>query len=327
MHKYETATQKMEGNKYKGLLYGILYGLIAKVIFCSGFSAGTVTPVFGITTLSFLVLVPFVIGLIVAWQQYTAKATISNALLAVAGLLGFVILLQESLLYVLIVLPAYILMVIAGSFAGRYLWAAKKRHLLLVTGILAPFLIAPIERSLGANETIYAQSTTISINASDDSVWQHIVKVEATREEQNKEAAFRVSGFPQPIEAIFDTVTPGGSRKAFFNRGLIFTETITAVVPGKTLAFTIKSDPGSKPLTDLEKHVIVEGKYFEVLKGQYEVEKINEQQIKLHLTVTYRLSTHFNVYCAWWAKIIMDRIQKSILQIVKQSSETTNPEH
>jgi len=321
MHQYEAAAKKTEGNQYKALLYGILYGLVAKVIFCSGFSAGTLTPVFGITTLSFLVLVPFVMGLIVAWHPNTAKATFLKALFAVAGLLGIVILLQESLLYVLIVLPAYTLVTITGSFAGRYLWAAKKRKLLLVTGILAPFLIAPVERHLGANEMIYAQSTTININASDDSVWQHIVKVEAPGKEEAP--SFPTSGFPQPIKAVFDTVTTGGSRKAIFDRGLIFTETITAVVPGKTLAFTIQADPGSKPLTELEKRVIVDGKYFEVLKGKYELEKINDRQIKLHLTATYRISTHFNIYCGWWANLIMERIQKSILKIVKESSETT----
>lgn len=326
MYNYEKSTNKSWGNRYKGLSYGIVYGLIAKVIFCSGFSAGTLTPVFGITTLSFLVLVPFVMGLIVAWYPNTAKTTVLKALFAVAGLLAIVILLQESLLYVLIVLPAYTLMTIAGSLAGRYLWAAKKRKLLLLTGILAPFLIAPLERHLGAKEIIYAQSTTININASEDSIWQHIVKVEAPEKEEDKATPFPTSGFPQPIKAVFDTVTTGGSRKAIFDRGLIFTETITAVEPGKTLAFTIQADPGSKPLTELEKRVIVDGKYFEVLNGKYELEKINDRQIKLHLTATYRISTHFNVYCGWWANLIMDRIQKRILQIVKENSETKNPE-
>ncbi len=323
MNKYEGIKEQHWKQQYKGLLYAILYGLTAKLIFCSGFSIGTLRPVFGITTLSFLVLVPLVMGLIVGWHRSTTKSTTLNALLAVAGFLGFVLLLQESLLYVLVVLPVYVFMAVGGSVAGSYLRGGSTRNRLLYIALLAPFFMAPVEHYLGANERIYAQSRTIAINASEDSVWQHIIKVEATKETLNKPGAIMVSGFPRPVKAAFDRVTTGGSRKAFFDRGLIFTETITAVVPGKTLAFTIKADPGSKPLTELEKRVIVEGKYFEVLQGRYEIETVNEQQSRLHMTVTYRLSTHFNVYCNWWAKIVMDRIQESILQIVKQSSETS----
>lgn len=326
--RHEPVATTLRGKKRNGLFYGIIYGLVAKGIFILALSRDILIPASGITTLSFLFLIPFVMGLIIAWYQDSIKASAFLALLAVSGLFAVSILWQqESILYALMAFPAYIVMATTGSITGRYLFSGKERPFLLLAFVLAPFISASIEQYFGAGEAIYAQHTTININASEQRVWEHIVKVEAIAETANKNALSRLAGIPQPLKARFDTIAVGGRRMAIFDRGLIFTEKITAAVPGKTLAFTIKADTGSTPLSALEKHVIIDGKYFEVLKGKYELEKVNNQQVKLHLTTNYRISTHFNFYCGWWARLIMEHIQKSILQVVKQSSETTNPDH
>ncbi|MBL7706592.1 MAG: SRPBCC family protein [Taibaiella sp.] len=327
-NRYGPAATMIGGKKWKGLFYGIIYGLAAKSIFIFALTSDVLIPASGITTLSFLFLIPFVMGLIVAWHQDSVKVSVFMALLAVSGLFGGSVLWQqESVLYALMTFPAYIVMATIGSITGRYIFSGKKNPSLLLAVVLAPFVSASIEPYFGTSETIYAQHTTININASEQRVWEHIVNVEAVAGTENKDALFRMAGFPQPLKATFDTVAVGGRRMAVFDRGLTFTEKITAAVPGQTLSFSIKADPGSTPLTTLEKHVIVDGKYFEVLKGKYELEKVNNQQVRLHLTATYRISTHFNFYCGWWARLIMEHIQKSILQVVKQNSETTNPVH
>lgn len=321
-NKYRPAATTLRGKKRKGFFYGTIYGLVAKGIFILALSSDILIPASGITTLSFLFLIPFVMGLIIAWHQDSVKTSVFIALLAVSGLLGGSILWQqESVLYALMAFPAYIVMAIIGSITGRYLFSGKKNPFLLLAFVLAPFFSASIEPYFGAREALYVQHTTININASEQRVWEHIVKVEALAETANKDALFRLAGFPRPLKARFDTVAVGGRRMAVFDRGLIFTEKITTAIPGHTLAFTIKADPGSTPLTTLEKHVIMDGKYFEVLKGKYELEKVNNRQVRLHLTATYRISTHFNFYCGWWARLIMKHIQKSILQLIKQNSE------
>jgi len=324
-NRYGPAATIIGGKKWKGLFYGIIYGLVAKSIFIFALSSDILIPASGITTLSFLFLLPFVMGLIIAWHQDSVKVSVFMALLAVSGLFGISILWQqESVLYALIAFPAYIVMATTGSITGRYIFSGKKNRTLLLAFVPAPFVSASIEPYFGTSEAIYAQHTTININASEQRVWEHIVKVEAIAATANRDALFRLAGFPQPLKARFDTIAIGGRRMAVFDRGLVFTEKITTAVPGQTLAFTIKADPGSTPLTTLEKHIIIDGKYFEVLKGKYELEKVNDQQVRLHFTATYRISTHFNFYCGWWAKYIMEHIQKSILQIVKQNSEAGN---
>ena len=131
-------------------------------------------------------------------------------------------------------------------------------------------------------------------------------------------------GFPRPIKAELDTVAVGGIRKAIFDRGLFFTETVTEVKPEKVLAFTIHADPTSIPPKALDEHVLVGGRYFDILDGRYEIIKVSPNQIELHLTSKFRLSTSFNFYSGFWSKLIMRDIQKNILNIIKTRCEKNN---
>jgi hypothetical protein len=87
------------------------------------------------------------------------------------------------------------------------------------------------------------------------------------------------------------------------------------------MSFTIKALPHEIPLTTMDKHLVVGGKYFDVLNGTYELEKLTEKTYRLHLYSHFKLTTTFNFYASWWAKNIMKDIQNNILQIQKQRAE------
>lgn len=329
-NKYGWITGTGPGKKWQGLVCSSIYGWLAKTLFCSVFSWGSLMPGSGITTCSFLFLVPFVMGLIIAGypaaaqnSRITTKAL--SALLAVSVLFILSTLLQkEGSIYMLIALPVFGIMAACGSIAGHYLFSGRKIRFLLLVALLLPFLIAPLESYFGRSTATYTQYTTINIHANDRKVWENIIRVKAITEAADKDMLFRFTGIPRPVKAEFDTIAVGGKRKAVFNRGLIFTETITAFIPDQVLVFNIEADRESKPVSTLEKDLIIDRKYFEVLDGKYEIERTGNNTIKLHLSARYRLATHFNFYSSWWARIIMDRIQKSILEVVKQRSESGN---
>lgn len=186
---------------------------------------------------------------------------------------------------------------------------------------LFPFLIAPLENQFGLTDKIFTEHTTIEINSSDKRIWNNITRVREITEDENHHSLFQFMGFPRPIEAELDTVAVGGIRKAIFARGLFFTETVTQMEPLKILAFNIKADPNSIPPKALDEHVMVGGKYFDVLEGRYEIEKISNKKIILHLTSRFRLSTRFNFYSGLWSKLIIKDIQENILKIIKSRSE------
>ena len=88
------------------------------------------------------------------------------------------------------------------------------------------------------------------------------------------------------------------------------------------MSFTIKALPHEIPLTTMDEHLVVGGKYFDVLNGTYELEKLNEETFRLHLYSNFKLTTTFNFYASWWANNIMKDIQNNILQIEKQRAES-----
>lgn len=314
---------------WKGLFYGIAYGLVSRAIFALEDFRGDnpLFPTFGLMTISFMFIVPFVVGLITAYHQDTITssrkiAMITMPLFAIIGLVGISVLSgQEGIICALMALPVFLFMVLIGGLTGVRVFKRNRNKLFVSVFVLLPFLIAPIENHFGLTDKIFTEHTTIEINANDKLVWDNVTRVRKITEGENNISLFQIMGFPRPIEAELDTVAVGGIRKAIFARGLFFTETVTQMEPLKILAFNIKADPKSIPPKALDEHVMVGGKYFDVLEGKYEIENVSDNKIILHLTSQFRLSTRFNFYSGLWSKLIMKDIQENILDIIKRRSE------
>ena len=316
---------------WKGLFYGIAYGLASRAVFALEDFRGIkpLFPTFGLMTMSFMFIVPFVIGLIIAYHndKITSSrkiAMITMPVFAILGLVGISVLFgQEGIICALMALPVFLFMALLGGLIGVRISPRNREKLYVSLFVLLPFLIATIENHFGLSDKIFTEHTTITINSTEEKVWQNITRVRQISETENNNSLFQFMGFPRPMEAELDTIAVGGIRKAIFDRGLFFTETVTEMKPLKVLAFNIKADPNSIPPKALDEHVMVGGKYFDVLEGKYEIEKLDNNKIVLHLTSQFRLSTMFNFYSGFWSKLIMRDIQKNILNIIKKRSETT----
>ena len=310
---------------WKGLFYGIAYGLVSRAIFALEESSGYYT--FGLMTISFMFIVPFVVGLITAYHHDTITspgkiAIITMPVFAIIGLIGISVLGgQEGIICALMALPVFLCMVLIGGLTGVKIFKRNRNKLYVSAFALLPFLLAPLENQLKPADKIFTEHTTIEINADNKHVWNNITRVRQITEGENNYSLFQFMGFPRPIEAELDTVAVGGIRLAIFARGLFFTEIVTQVEPLKVLTFDIKADPKSIPPKALDEHVLVGGKYFDVLEGKYVIEKINDNKTLLHLTSQFRLSTRFNFYSGLWSKLIMKDIQENILNIIKSRSE------
>lgn len=315
---------------WKGVLCGMAYGLVARAIFALEDFRYTkhVFGTWGLMTMSFMFLVPFVVGLLVAYFDRDIRHAgrimlLNTSTFAVVGMTVFALLTgQEGLICAVMALPVFVIMSVAGGFIGMYIFKRRKSDKIYVSAFaLLPFLLAPIENNLELRKSVFTEKTSIEINASKENVWRHITRVHAIAAQENGNSLFQAIGFPRPIEAELDTVAVGGVRKAVFDRGLFFTEIVTEVNPYRVLAFDIHADPASIPPKALDEHVLVGGKYFDVLNGRYEIEEVSNNRVILHLTSHFRLSMMFNFYSGLWSKLIMGDIQTNILKIVKSRSE------
>lgn len=306
----------------------LLYG----AFFRWAFDTALLTRAGGVVSLSFIFSVPFGVGaLSVAigrWSgsdRWVKQAIVTPTIALFIGLLGSLITRIEAAICVLMAAPIAFGMTILGGLVAHILLPrnAPKNRLHLCMAISLPLIAASLESSLTWPNEIVAIQNHIDITARPETVWTQIASVPAIPEKQISNRWIYAVGFPKPIAATLDREGVGGIRTATFERDVSFFETITEWQYPKKLAFSIHADPDFIPHTAFDRHIIVGGRFYDVLDGIYEIETLSETSIRLHLTSHHRLGTRFNAYAEWWSRKIMTEIQGSILEVIKARAERT----
>lgn len=281
-----------------------------------------------VMSLSFLLLLPFIVGALSVYFSSDVKAENVFYKIFIPWLPVFLFLIITLLLAWegwacwLMVLPLFLAVASLGGIFGGYLKSKQKQskmHISLL--LLFPFFISPLEQSIGSIPGTYQAYTFIDIQSSPDKIWANVTRVKGITTAQDKGWLTKLLGFPRPVKAELNYEGVGAYRKAEFTNGLVFHETVTEYEHQKKMVFTIKANPHEIPSTTLDQHVVVGGQFFDVLNGTYELEKLQEGKYRLHLYSFFKMNTTFNFYASWWARWIMQDIQNNILQVEKQRAE------
>lgn len=188
---------------------------------------------------------------------------------------------------------------------------------------VAPLIVAPLEQLREKVTEIKEVHSTIQINASAEQVWEQIRSVPTIPASEHRPALIHTLGFPRPLAAELIGDGVGAIRNATFEGNVLFIEKVTEWIPNQRIAFTIVADTENIPADTIDEHVTIGGPYFDVLHGEYDIEKSSETSVTLHLTSTQRISTGFNFYAHLWTTWLMDELQAYILEIVKMRAEAT----
>ncbi len=310
------------------LALGVVYGITARILF----GVDGLNEVFAVMATSFIYGVPFALGFVVVWtapeelRRSWAYAVAGPSAAAFLTLLTALMIAYEGLICAVLILPAFVIMGSIGGLIARVLieLLVIRRGLhafTLASVLLLPYLMSPVERRMVAPESYRTVENRVRIQASADEVWRHIARVPPIRTDEYGTSFVHRIGFPRPLEATLSHEGVGGVRRATFERGILFLETVTVWEPGRTLSFTIHADSTTIARAALDEHVTVGGEHFDVLDGTYQIEPAGPREVVLRLRSTHRLSTHFNLYSSWWTDLVMSQIQSNILQVVKHRSE------
>ena len=199
--------------------------------------------------------------------------------------------------------------------------SAGPRQMVFACSLILPIALTPLEQQITPQREIHTVLTSIAIDATPETVWTQIKSVPLIRPEEQHRGWTQRLGFPRPLEATLSHEGPGGIRRATFDGGVLFLETVTRWEPNQALAFTIKADTASIPPTTLDEHVTIGGPYFDVLDGEYNIQSLGANRVLLHLTSHQRLSTRFNAYAGLWTDAIMRDLQHNILLVIKDRCE------
>lgn len=284
----------------------------------------------GVVSLAFIFSVPVACGVIAValGRMFGSETWWLHALLIpgatmLAGLVLTIIFRIEAVICVVMAMPIVLGGALLGGLLGHVLLPrdSSRPHLHVTFAVFIPFVAAWVEGAMHQPSEMKAITNTIVIEAPAERIWPEIASVEAIPGERIRNRWIYWIGFPKPIAATLDHDGVGGVRIATFERDVSFFEEVTEWDPPQRLSFTIHADPAFIPQSAFDRHIIVGGRFYDVLDGTYAIEPLGPDRCRLHLTSNHRLSTRFNAYAAWWSVQIMDQIQGSILEVIRERAE------
>jgi len=284
----------------------------------------------GVVSMAFIFSVPMAcgviavaIGRIFGSEKWWLHAIVIPGATLMAGLALTIIFKIEAVICVVMALPIVMGGAVLGGLLGHVLLPleSSRQRLHVTFAVFLPFIAAWIEGSMHWPSETKAITNTIEINAPAEKIWPEIASVEAIPPDRIRNRWIYWIGFPKPIAATLDHEGVGGVRIATFERDVSFFEEVTGWDPPRTLSFSIHADPEFIPQSAFDRHILVGGRFYDVLDGTYRIEPLGPGRCRLHLTSNHRLTTRFNAYAAWWSVQIMDQIQSSILEVIRERAE------
>ena len=307
-----------------GLIAGIVYAFIAMFI---------VTANHQNVSVSFIFILPIILGAIpVLLSTKEQLQSYKTYLLLPWGIVLTFFLLcliggYEGMICLIIIIGPFLILGTLGAFIFRIFKLKREgNETKLYASLLLPFLLLVFETNFQANDQFNTVETTIEINADKSKVWGNIKNVQNIQSEEIKTHFIHIIGIPKPINGQIDKEEIGGIRIITWEKGIKFIERIKHWDDGNGFSYDIDVDPKSIPPSTLDEHVMIGGKYFDVLEGSYKIQNINQTQQLVTLTCTYRVTTNFNLYSKIWADFILNDFNKMILEVIKKRSENIPPQ-
>lgn len=308
-----------------------LYGLSLRVIF--GISDGNLK----IMSMSFLILSPVIIGFLTVYFFGKKKNLNYTQAFFVPWLTSLVILaitiavkLEGTICWIMIYPLFAIAAGIGGTIAHRVFGPNRFNnknndviddgwsHKLKFSGILIlPLFFGLIEKDNAWKQTDMELSRSITIKASSEEIWNSLLSIGKIKPSENSNGITNWIGFPSHLETILDTAAIGGKRKAIYENGLYFDETITALIPHKLLKLKIDVDPTKIPPTVMDEHILIGGQHVDIYEDTYTFSDAGEGETTVTLKSEFMINTPFNWYTKIWAKYLMNDLLDGQLELLE----------
>ncbi|MBP9223015.1 MAG: hypothetical protein KBF76_04055 [Verrucomicrobiales bacterium] len=302
------------------------YGIITRLLF----AVKDMQEWLNIVSMAFIYTMPISLGALVCFLGYRLDkpspfwAFGAPPITMFLLLLGSMLFKLEAAICILVAAPIVLPFTLLGGWIMSLLLKRRQNrgNLQVSAFVLLPFVVSPLEQAWDVPHVTRIMQNSISIEAPADRIWEEIYEVPAIQKEEIPAQWIYFLGFPRPVAAMIDKKGIGGKRYATFEGDVSFYEVVSEWDPPRRLSFSIKADPEFIPHTAFDEHIIVGGRFYDVLDGTYEIESIDANTSVLHLESTHRLSTRFNAYAGWWSEWVMNQIQGSILEVIQKRCET-----
>ncbi|HEY0030631.1 MAG TPA: hypothetical protein VGC65_07730 [Bacteroidia bacterium] len=302
-----------------------VYGLSTRLLF------GVLDNFLSIMSITFLGLIPFVIGfltimLIPKEKKVGAAAAFFIPWLSSLAILFITIALSvEGTICWIMIYPFFSVFAGIGGIIAMYIRDRKKNKnfekpttLNVSLVFLVPAFLGFLEGDRTLTTKQFMISKEIIIKAAPAKVWKELVNINDIKEEEKTKSFSHALGFPQHISTTIDTLAVGGKRIAFYEKGLFFEETISQYKAEQLMVLAIKTDPSKIPADVMDEHILLGGKHVDISEDSYKLEALPDGSSKLTLSSRFFINTPFNWYAGIWADYLMADILQSELNLISK---------
>lgn len=302
-----------------GITLGIAYGLVTRLVLGHKATLASVTYLFIIPTI--LGIIPLMFADNDKLKSYRNIIFIPWLTVSTFFLTMFLLGIEDFICLLILAAPFFILATVGALIYQIVQINRQKSKGKLLTLVLLPFLIAPVEEYIKSPSDTFNTKSEIVINETPQTIWNNIVEVETIDQEEYNSGFFNSIGIPRPISATVDRKEIGGQRIGNFEGGLKFIEAITEYQENKKVSFDIKIDPKTVRQKVFDQHVL-NGNYFTFVDATYELTELTDGQIKLTLSSSYQLTSTINFYGKFWGDIILSDFQDRLLNVIEKRCVT-----
>ncbi len=317
--------------KYRGGLAGFFAGTVYALIFSYLFSIGEEYSInfLEFISIAMLVISPITVGMITVFFLTKEQASNHNYksfhtwLPIIGWSLISVALAWETIICIIMLLPLYLPLSSLGGYFGGYIrknYCDKTNFGVTSCFVVLPLIIAPIESPMVSPTLLHSVNNTIVINTPVQNVWKTIPNIENIQSSELSWTLSHFIGIPRPLSAKTIDFKVGGIRELKWEKGVHFQEVITALRPYEKLSYQVIVDQESMRIAELDTHIAVGDKYFDIISGSYEIESVNGDT-HLTLTTNYRMTSKINWYGSLWANFVLNDFHGSVLNLIKNRAE------
>jgi hypothetical protein len=313
-----------EGLPFSGwtpFIAGTMSGLILRLIF-----SGKPGSALSAMAAGFVWFAPFAVGAITVYVAERHKRRsfsyyfFAPALATFVFVLGSLAILIEGVICAIVILPMFTAVGMLGGVVMGLVCRMTNWPRQAVYSIAALPLLMAMAFPQNQAQRIGSVERSVLIQATSAEVWQQINNARDIAPAEVQHAwAYRI-GVPLPVSGITTDTPEGPIRKSTWGKGVHFDEVIRQWEPLRHVRWTYRFAEDSFPAGALDDHVKVGGAYFDLRDTSYTLTP-EEGGTRLHIRVSYRISTDFDAYANWVAQRLLGNFSEVILDMYKARSE------
>jgi hypothetical protein len=309
--------------KWWPLLIGAFTGIALRLIF-SGKPGG----LFSVMEAPFVYLVPALVGAVTVfaaeskrrrtWGYYVWAPALANALFVIGTLAVFI----EGLICAVIVLPLFgFIGAIGGLMMGAVCRLTRYGKRSIYSFAALPLLFGALPASEVDLTRVETVERTLIINRSAARIWQEIHSVKDIQPDELNQAWMYRIGVPLPLAGVTEQTPSGPIRRITMGKAVHFDQVATAWQENRHVRWVYRFHPDSFPPQALDDHVMIGGRYFDLIDTEYALQPVDQVSTALKIKMSYRVSTQFNWYADKVARLLIGNFEEVILAFYRARAE------